>query len=221
MGNLTDVQRRAIVNDLLFSCRDGKVPHGTCLAKDYGCHWHSIKRIWNRYRENVALGIADGAPESRIKGNLGRKPYDRSELAAKLKEVPIFERHRVAATTARIGVSASLIRALLDEGHLTRRLRRIKPLLSDDNKIQRMKHTLTFIDEQTYQFENMYGMVHIDEKRTSMSVPSWFSPTKNCQSATAEANDSSPRLCFGQQLPARDTTTIAKPCLMASLGSGR
>ncbi|ETP46622.1 hypothetical protein F442_07146 [Phytophthora nicotianae P10297] len=156
MGNLTDVQRRAIVNDLLFSCRDGKVPHGTCLAKDYGCHWHSIKRIWNRYRENVALGIADGAPESRIKGNLGRKPYDRSELAAKLKEVPIFECHRVAATTARIGVSASLIRALLDEGHLTRRLRRIKPLLSDDNKIQRMKHTLTFIDEQTYQFENIY-----------------------------------------------------------------
>ncbi|ETP14969.1 hypothetical protein F441_10134, partial [Phytophthora nicotianae CJ01A1] len=67
---------------------DGKVPHGTFteIAKDYGCHWLSIKRIWGRYGENVALGIADGAPESRIKGNSGWKPYDRSKLSAKLKE---------------------------------------------------------------------------------------------------------------------------------------
>ncbi|ETM97967.1 hypothetical protein PPTG_24775 [Phytophthora nicotianae INRA-310] len=30
--------------------------------------------------------------------------------------------------------------------------------------MQRIKHTLIFINEQTYQFESMYGMVHIDEK---------------------------------------------------------
>ncbi|ETM44962.1 hypothetical protein L914_09857 [Phytophthora nicotianae] len=103
--------------------RDGKVPHGTFteIAKDYGCHWLSIKRIWGRYGENVALGIADGAPESRIKGNSGWKPYDRSKLSAKLKEVPIFDRHRVAATAARIGFFAWPIRALLDAGHLARR----------------------------------------------------------------------------------------------------
>ncbi|ETO85986.1 hypothetical protein F444_00422 [Phytophthora nicotianae P1976] len=192
MGNLTDIQRRAIVNDLLFSCKDGKPPHGTFakLAEVYGCHWHSIKRIWDRYQKNVAQGIADGAPESRIKGNSGRKPYDRSKLAAKLKKVPVFQRRRVAATAARIGVSTSLIRSLVDEGHLTRRSSRIKPHLSDNNKIQRMQHTLTFINEQTYQFENMYGMIHIDEKlfnedideRTFLVLPDEELPERHRQS---------------------------------------
>ncbi|ETN23842.1 hypothetical protein PPTG_00348 [Phytophthora nicotianae INRA-310] len=149
-----------------------------------------IKRIWDRYQKNVAQGIADGAPESRIKGNSGRKPYDRSKLATKLKKVPVFQRRRVAATAARIGVSTSLIRSLVDEGYLTRRSSSIKPHLSDNNKIQRMQHTLTFINDQTYQFENMYGMIHIDEKwinedideRTFLVLPDQELPERHRQS---------------------------------------
>jgi transposase-like protein len=192
MGNLSDATRRAIVNDILRSSTDDKVPHGTYaeLAQEYGCHWHTIDRVWKRYTENVAQGIVGGAPESKIKGNSGRKPYDRADLARKISAIPVTERRRVAPTAARIGVSGSLVRSLLTEGQLVRRSGHIKPLLTDKQKVKRVRHALSFIDESTCQFEGMYDVVHIDEKwfnedvdgRTYLLLPDEEAPQRHRRS---------------------------------------
>ncbi|KAH7485553.1 uncharacterized protein KRP23_4600 [Phytophthora ramorum] len=192
MGNFSDSTRRAIVNDILRNSTDGKVPHGTYadLAKEYGCHWHTIDRVWKRYTENMALGVVGGAPESKIKGYSGRKPYDRAELARRFSAIPVTERRRVASTAARNGVSGSLVRTLLAEGHLARRSGRIKPLLTDKQKRERVRHALSFIDERTCQFEGMYDVVHIDEKwlnedvdgRTYLLLPDEEAPQRHRRS---------------------------------------
>ncbi|RLN32779.1 hypothetical protein BBJ28_00021491 [Nothophytophthora sp. Chile5] len=145
MANLSDTTRRAIVNDILLSSEDGKLPHGICaeLARTYGCHRHTVERIWKRCNENIASGVIDGASGSRIKANSGRKPYDRAELAAKLSDIPVNERRR---------------------GHLRRRSGRIKPVLTENQKLNRVRHALSFVSKETYEFDPMFDVVHIDEK---------------------------------------------------------
>ncbi|OWY92754.1 hypothetical protein PHMEG_00038109 [Phytophthora megakarya] len=182
--NLTDTERRAIVQDILLAFRDDKVPHGTNarLARKYKCHRHTVVRVWARYTENVVSGVADGSPESRIKGNSGRKAYDRTDLAGKIAAVSVIDRRRIA----RLGA----LHLLLKEGHLTRRTTRIKPKLTDTQKLERMQWILTFIDENTYAFEGMYAMVHIDEKwfdadvdeRPYLLLPDKEPPERHCQS---------------------------------------
>ncbi|ETP51524.1 hypothetical protein F442_03354 [Phytophthora nicotianae P10297] len=121
--NLTDQERRAVVQDILLAFRVGTVPHGAYarLARKHECHRHTVERIWARYCGNVADGVADGAPESRIKQKPGRKPYDRAELAAKIGAVPVADRQRIERTAAAVGVSTGLLHLLLKEGHMTRR----------------------------------------------------------------------------------------------------
>ncbi|OWZ23191.1 Mar9 Transposase [Phytophthora megakarya] len=122
------------------------------------------ERIWKRYTSNVALGVLDGAPEN--------------------------ERERVAVTAKRIGVSKSLVQSLLDEGHLTRRSARIKPVLSEKQRAQRVSRTLLFLDEKTCEFEPMYDIVHIDEKwfnedidgRSYLLLPNEEPPQRHCRS---------------------------------------
>ncbi|OWY98515.1 hypothetical protein PHMEG_00030705 [Phytophthora megakarya] len=171
--NLTDTERRAIVQDILLAFRDDKVPHGTNarlrLARKYKCHRHTVERVWTRYTENVASGVADGSPESRIKENSGRKAYDRTDLAGKIAAVSVVDRRRIARTAVLAGISRGLLHLLLKEGHLTRRTTRIKPKLTDTQKLARMQWILTFIDENTYAFEGMYAMTRSGSTQTLMS----------------------------------------------------
>ncbi|ETM02500.1 hypothetical protein L917_01050 [Phytophthora nicotianae] len=47
---------------------------------------------------------------------------------------------------------------------LKRRTTFIKPALTPENKLQRMEHDLSFIDDTTNAFEPMRNTVHVDEK---------------------------------------------------------
>ncbi|ETM00284.1 hypothetical protein L917_02979 [Phytophthora nicotianae] len=46
----------------------------------------------------------------------------------------------------------------------------MKPQLTDIQKLARMRWILTFIDEHSFEFEGMYTMVHMDEKRFDADV---------------------------------------------------
>jgi hypothetical protein len=82
------------------------------------------------------------------------------------------------------------VRSLLTEGQLVRRSGHIKPLLTDKQKVKRVRHAFSFIDESTCQFEGMYDVVHIDEKwfnedvdgRTYLLLPDEEAPQRHRRS---------------------------------------
>ncbi|ETP53712.1 hypothetical protein F442_01410 [Phytophthora nicotianae P10297] len=161
--NLTDQERRAVVQDILLAFRVGTVPHRAYarLARKHECHRHTVERIWARYCGNVADGVADGAPESRINQKSGRKPYDRAELAAKIGAVSVAGRRRIERTAAAVGVSTGLLHLLLKEGHMIRRTTRIKPQLTDIQKLARMRYTdlyrRAYLRVRGYVYHGAYG----------------------------------------------------------------
>ncbi|OWY98239.1 hypothetical protein PHMEG_00031040 [Phytophthora megakarya] len=63
MPNLTDAQRRSIIDELLKRSIDGELPHGTQADVD---------RTFER--------VVGGEWQSRIKQNSGRKRKDRAEI---------------------------------------------------------------------------------------------------------------------------------------------
>ncbi|KAG6962951.1 hypothetical protein JG687_00006832 [Phytophthora cactorum] len=169
MPNLDDRTRRAIVSDILLCTRDGQVDRvrfGTFakLGRKYECNKRTIARIWKRYKASVAAGHVGGDVSSRIKGNSGRRGFDRAEVAAKVKAVPIQERRTIAATAKAAGVSTGLLQRLLQENVMKRVTSTIKPALTPANMTTRIEHVLAFIDERTCMFEPMYDVVHVDEK---------------------------------------------------------
>ncbi|KAG6948082.1 hypothetical protein JG688_00015253 [Phytophthora aleatoria] len=48
---------------------------------------------------------------------------------------------------------------------VTRRTSFIKPALTSENKMRRVEHALSFIDDTTLDFEPMHNIVYVDEKR--------------------------------------------------------
>ncbi|KAG6948573.1 hypothetical protein JG688_00015034 [Phytophthora aleatoria] len=169
MPNLDDRTRRAIVNDILLCTRDGQVDRvrlGTFakLGRKYERNERTIARIWKRYKAPVAAGHVGGDISSRIKGNSGRRGFDRAEVAVKVKAVPIQERRTIAATAKATEVSTGLLQRLLQENVMKRVTSTIKPALTPANMRTRIEHVLAFIDERTCMFEPMYDVVHVDEK---------------------------------------------------------
>ncbi|GMF18284.1 unnamed protein product [Phytophthora fragariaefolia] len=134
------------------------------VASDVKRDPSTISAIWRRYVAAVELGVVGGEWKSIIKQHCGRKMKNRGELREKLVRVPMEDRtvkRRVAATA---GVSRHLVRQAVKEGMLKRRTTFIKPVLTPENKLQRVEHTLSFINDRTLEFEPMHNVVHVDEK---------------------------------------------------------
>ncbi|ETI53798.1 hypothetical protein F443_03303, partial [Phytophthora nicotianae P1569] len=93
MANLTDDERRLILDELLKQNVGGELPRGVQarVGREFRCFNASIGRMWQRFCETEAK---DGLGEwkSRIKKNSGRKKKNRDEIAVKSWAVPIEER---------------------------------------------------------------------------------------------------------------------------------
>jgi hypothetical protein len=63
---------------------------------------------------------------------------------------------------------------MVSEGALTSRSSRIHPVLTSENKLQRIEWVMSFIDENKHKFESMMDVVHVDEK--------WFTADKDKRS---------------------------------------
>ncbi|ETL29827.1 hypothetical protein L916_17087, partial [Phytophthora nicotianae] len=118
-ANLTDDERRRILDELLKQSLGGELPRGVQarVAREFRCSDASIGRIWHRFCETEAK---DGLGEwkSRIKQNYGRKKKNRDEIAAKIRAVPIEERKPNRRLAHATGISKYLVQVLIREGVL-------------------------------------------------------------------------------------------------------
>ncbi|GMF40947.1 unnamed protein product [Phytophthora fragariaefolia] len=178
----------------------------TDVASDVKRDPSTISAIWRRYVAAVELGVVGGEWKSRIKQHCGRKWKNRDELREKLVRVPMEDRtveRRVAATA---GVSRHLVRQAVKEGMLKHRTTFIKPVLAPENKLQRVQHTLSFINDSTLEFEPMHNVVHVDEK--------WFYSDRDKRSyLVLEGEEPPPRLWKSKRFVPKTMflTALARP----------
>ncbi|KAF0707302.1 hypothetical protein AaE_013676, partial [Aphanomyces astaci] len=104
--------------------------------------------------------------------NCGAKTKWSAEVIdAAIKSVPFHKRQTTRALAFHSGVPRSTI---LRHMKRNRRLRckssYLRPLLTEDNKEERMKFALSFV-KKNHVFDDMHDVVHVDEK--------WFFLTKN------------------------------------------
>ncbi|KAK1930223.1 hypothetical protein P3T76_014183 [Phytophthora citrophthora] len=174
--NLTDLERREIIDEMLERSIDGVLPRGLCseLARRWGRDRATMINLWRSFQTATAESGAKDALKSNIKAKSGRKRRDRSEVCAKLRAVPVTERQVVRHTAANAGISTYMVAALQKEGVLLRRTSRIKPALTEENKFRRLEFALSNVDETTMKFDPMLNVIHVDEK--------WFNADKDKRS---------------------------------------
>ncbi|KAG2866088.1 hypothetical protein PC113_g3148 [Phytophthora cactorum] len=176
MTNLSDPQCRCAIDELLKRSIVGELPHGTqrAVARHLGHSCSVVGKIWVRYTLSIEARIVEGEWQSRIKQNSGQKQKEPSEIVELLQALPIEDRSVERRAASLPGVSRNIVRSLVEEGGLSRVTARIRPTLTAGNKLSRVEHCLTFIDDSTLEFESMDNVAHVDEK--------WFYEDKDKRS---------------------------------------
>ncbi|OWZ22886.1 Mariner Transposase [Phytophthora megakarya] len=200
-SSLDDSTRRAILLHLLIASTGGELPRGakTSAATKFNVHRHTVDRIWSRYNDSVAAGDLSGDVSSRYKGNSGRKGYDRVELAAKIRSVPVEQRTNYRQTAKSLGLSVGLIFNMMTNKEMVKRTTTIKPILKPSNRERRLQWALGYVDDTPlpnsqndgHAFDPMLNLIHIDEKwfnhdkktRRYFMLPDEEPPQRHLQSA--------------------------------------
>ncbi|ETV93673.1 hypothetical protein H310_12440 [Aphanomyces invadans] len=175
---LCEKAKREIVTVLQDSLCMGKLPHGTIKAT-----------------------LQKGSTKSLKKGRVGRKArYTTDEIKAAIQEVPHQQRSTMRDLSDATGISAFTLNKALKTGVVQRRSTRLKTLLTDANKYERLDFYCAHLvlsrsaideylvavaegngsssDETTrtgspseVPFSGMWDVVHLDEK--------WFNADKD------------------------------------------
>jgi hypothetical protein len=167
--NLTADGRRALVEYLLTRVegdqQEMKLKRGALsnAASIFGVTCATVSCIWKRAMESKAEGSVCIDVMARKRGRSGRK---KKEIDSDLiKSIPLVNRKNVRALAAGMGLSASTIHRAIKDGRIKRHSNAIKPFLTDENQIERLRFCLKMLNpDNQNEFQDMMDQVHIDEK---------------------------------------------------------
>jgi hypothetical protein len=167
--NLTSQERYGVYFALkVIERKDGKFT--TCDKELVASMLHtsvrSIERVWKTAQEQLEQGLPIS---SKKKGKCGgkRKDLDLSRTST----IPLNRRRTIRSLAKSLGVSRSTLHRRFRLGELKRVSNTLKPSMTEANKIQRLQHCLSMLDENSpCRFKDMDNFVHIDEK--------WFDMTR-------------------------------------------
>ncbi|KAF0683218.1 hypothetical protein As57867_024640, partial [Aphanomyces stellatus] len=160
----------------------GKLAHGAIgyTASQFNLHRTIVSRIWKAFQRQ-------GLAPSLKAGRVGRKPiYTPALVKSTLRELPQSLRSTMRDMSEATGIPIGSIHRSLKAGTIQRRTSRIKPLLNDNNKAERLAfcrpcgpHSSRFAasgageagSPETPEFDDMWDVVHLDEK--------WFNVDKD------------------------------------------
>jgi hypothetical protein len=164
---LSDQQRRSIYETLLAISKDGKTPFKAFypLAQQYGVSERTIRRVWNRARNSLVSGSGHAVLTSLRFGRKG--PTSVSLNAEAYKAIDLRLRRTIRSAANAAGVSKSVLHRKLQTGEIRRHTNAIKPLLTEENKLKRLKFALNEANSESLGprvFADQFDRVHIDEK---------------------------------------------------------
>ncbi|KAH9096270.1 hypothetical protein Ae201684P_009504 [Aphanomyces euteiches] len=138
----------------------------------YGISKQTLSKIWSRGQQSRALtGRADVA--SLKKGRSGRPPKrSMAEIEAAVKSVQPHLRKTFVMLAASSGIPSTTLWRVLQTKKLRRRTSRLKPMVTDKHKADRVAFVRSFVrtgPNGQMRWDDMLDRVHIDEK--------WFNLT--------------------------------------------
>ncbi|ETW05997.1 hypothetical protein H310_03616 [Aphanomyces invadans] len=111
----------------------GKLPRGTikAIAARFDLNRGTIRTVWTRYKNGVSM--------SRKTGRVGpRTRYTAEEITTLIKDVPLQQRSTLRDLSEATGISTFTLSRSLKNGVVHRRSSRLKPLLTEYNKRERI-----------------------------------------------------------------------------------
>lgn len=127
-------------------------------AGEFECSVWTVERIWKRAQANR------GKVDSRKKGTVGRKRIDRTANLATMRTVPVKQRQTIRRLSYGINVPKSSTHRMMKRQQIKRVSSHLKPLLSEENQLQRLQFSLDQVNLATCQFTKTTQKVHVDEK---------------------------------------------------------
>jgi hypothetical protein len=127
----------------------------------------TVERVWNLGKNQIAEGKRRVDVSNQKKGHVGRKRIDLG--LSRVPTIPLNKRRTIRSLAKALGVNRTTLHRRFKWGELNRHTNTLKPLLTEANKVQRMKFCLAMLNENSLPspeptFKVMDDMVHIDEK---------------------------------------------------------
>ncbi len=106
---------------------------------------------------------------SKKKGQSGQRRLERGNVLERIREVPLNQHQTIWSLACAVNVPKSSLHDMLKRDRKLKRISStVKPLLTEQNKLEQLKFCLSMLDNGA--FQPNYGYVHMDEK--------WFYMTK-------------------------------------------
>ncbi len=164
--NLTDDKRLALYAHLLSKSVDPKLSYGSmkAAAEEFKVHPRTVTRIWKRRLDSDDdVGAISDIRNSK-KGHVGRPSIDAKTVNDALVSVPARHRQTLHHASTATGFSISTLLRVRKRGEIRRVSNKMEPILTKENKPDRVRWGLLMISPQTLLFTSMHDYVLLDEK---------------------------------------------------------
>jgi hypothetical protein len=135
--SVNELEMKYIKNYLLIAIQVKRKKYSSRdVEHKFGCSIRTMQRIWERVEVCKAANIQVDVGSKMIKNN-GNKRMQ-AELSA-LTTIPLNERSTIRSAAQQLGINKSTFHKLFKEGKVHRHSNTLKPLLREDNKIDRLR----------------------------------------------------------------------------------
>lgn len=164
---LSDNERIELVSMLLGMEAVGVLPNGAIsnIAKKFDVSRATASRLWNRAKTSRSVGRCIASEVISQKDRRGRSmKWDGDAIKEAIKEIKCKKRKTYRAAASALGLPKTSLHRLRQK-IIVRHSNAIKPSLTDMHKAYRIEYALSMRDPNNLlEYQNMYDMVHIDEK---------------------------------------------------------
>ncbi|XP_042051355.1 uncharacterized protein LOC121796606 [Salvia splendens] len=170
---LNSQQKNLIAQFLLQRSKAGVLPRGsfTEAAKRFNIHKRTALRIWQISKQQIDRG-EPVMMQGKATGYQHKDKLMQDE--EKFRNLSMLERSTIRKVASKMEVSKTTIGRFIKSNQLKPHTSVVKPILTESNKIARMKWCLAHIQptlaDGKLLYHSMHNIVHIDEK--------WFYMTK-------------------------------------------
>ena len=158
--------------------KDGSLPNGSFkkVAEYFGCSWRTISALWKHTQKNESHGLINSPAIRSNRHKRGRMAlYDPEAILEDVQRIPRKKRKSIRKLAKQLGVGYGTIHRLKKKKLLWKHNNRLKPFLTDENKLHRIQYVLDHIDQHTSSrrqvYIDMFDRIHLDEK--------WFYLTRD------------------------------------------
>ena len=193
--DLRDDEVQALYDFRLENTVNGKLRRGSVneAAERFNVSRRTVGRIRSRAKSPGNELSAVKALEKNYKGCNGRPRICSRKIQDEIKKVPLKERGTYASLSESSGISSSTLCRSVQRGVLKSETRRVKPLLTVQSRISRVKFCLSHVNRfnSALPFYSMMRTVHIDEKWfyiMSLKVRTIIVPGEKVEKSSAKSN---------------------------------